>query len=752
MFYEFSKRLPLFFIKSQFFLAIANPLFGLTIPVTSTDASYESPGSLGAALYSAEDGDVIDCSPIAAQVVAITAHSLPPIGMNFTSPSASLTILGNGIIIDGGGFVPLFSLAMGSVVITDLTIQNGCSLGGSGGFGLTGGGGGTGGGGALYIHTGTTMTLSSVSLNNNQAVGGSGGNGNASGGSGGGGGGYGGGNGGFASAIGSTVGAAGGGGGHSGGTNGGRDGGVGSPNSFSNFGGAGGGGARPTPPSAARSGGTVAASLFTPAHSGGIAGVSSSEAAAGGGGGAGSGGSGFGGSSASGSLGGVGGRGGIGFGDDYAYGCGGGGGGGNGGGAGVGSSGGGGGLNGTGGSGGSLGGGGGASNFTGGAGGFGAGGGGGLVGGNDVYGLGGSGGSANGLPAGGGGGAGLGGAIFIQQGATLIIEDDVSFSSNSTTAGMGGTAASGGSNGKNGSSFGQDIFIRSGGSLVFQANGSLTVPHPIEGGGLLSEASGPGVTLSGVGMVNLSGTNTYLGGTLIQSGTLNLNGSVSGDLHINSAGTLSGGATVGGSIYSSGTISPGSSISEIITTNLYLDSTSLYSVEVTPSSCGLLQLTGSATLAGTLEVTQDLGSYGSSGEYCILQTTEGIMDSFDSIMVHSLPGFQFNLQNRSQGLFLVYNLIPLSPTNLQSQQIKNQFLGQTDIVNRVKWNQSVGGGTVPVVYWIYRDNLSTLIGSIEADQPLIFEDHNRLKDRVYTYYIVAIDAENNRSVPVNITL
>ena len=65
-------------------------------------------------------------------------------------------------------------------------------------FGITGGGGGTGGGGALYIHSGTTMTISAISLNSNQAIGGNGGAGNSSGGSGAGGGGYGGGAGGFA--------------------------------------------------------------------------------------------------------------------------------------------------------------------------------------------------------------------------------------------------------------------------------------------------------------------------------------------------------------------------------------------------------------------------------------------------------------------------------------------------------------------------------------------------------------------------
>ena len=98
----------------------------------------------------------------------------------------------------------------------------------------------------------------------------------------------------------------------------------------------------------------------------------------------------------------------------------------------------------------------------------------------------------------------------------------------------------------------------------------MTVSNPIGGGGFSSEVSGPGMTLSGIGTVNLSGTNTYLGETLLQSGIMNLNGSVLGDLNIESRGTLSGNATVHGSLYRSGTVSPGDSIGNVFTTDLYL--------------------------------------------------------------------------------------------------------------------------------------------------------------------------------------
>ncbi len=673
MFHKFSNRFPAFLICSHFLVPIGNPLFSVTIPVTSTDSSYGTPGSLGAALYSAEDGDVIDCSPIAGQMISLTGNPLPPIGINFTSSTSSLTILGSGVTIDGGGAVTVFSFPLGSATITDFTIQNGLSKGGGGGSGLNGGGGGTGGGGALYVHSGATMTISATSLNNNQAIGGNGGAGNPSGGAGGGGGGYGGGAGGHAADSGSGAGSGGGGGGNSGGASGGRDGGAGSPNTFSNLAGAGGGGERPEispPPSGAAVGGTAAATLYTPAHNGGGGGSSTASNGGGGGGGAGSGGSGNHGFDAIPSGSGMGGAGGLGFSVNNTYGAGGGGGGGNGGGAGYGTSGGGGGWTGSGGAGGTLGGGGGASGSgTGGNGGFGAGGGGGHFGGIDIYGVGGAGGSATSGPAGGGGGSGLGGAIFIQQGGALIVEDGISFSGNSTSAGLGGTAS--GSDGGNGSSMGEDIFIRSGGSVTFQINGTLTIPNPIGGAGLLSDLSGPGVVMSGAGTLSLNGANTYLGDTLIRSGTLNLNGSVRGDVNIESGGALSGNATIGGSIYNSGMIMPGNSIGEILTTDLFLSSKSVYNVEVNSAGeSDTIIASGLAQLAGGIVVTPDDLNFTAPVTYTILSANSGFTGGFSSL-TSTVPALM-SLSDPAETIQLTY--FPLGAIGLKENSVANCFV------------------------------------------------------------------------------
>jgi uncharacterized protein with beta-barrel porin domain len=547
---------------------------------------------------------------------------LPAIGKH----SSSLTILGYGVTIDGsnsGEPLPVFAVGQGSVTISDFIIQNASSRGGAGGSGFAGGGGGTGGGGALYVHSGSVMTISALTLNNNQAIGGAGGAGSGTGTSGGGGGGFGGGRGGSASA---THGAGGGGGGNAGGALGATTGNhAGSPNTFQNYGGGGGGGSGVATISN-QPGGSGGSNAAYPATAGGLGGPGSGAEGGGGGGGGGSGGSGSAGSTAPNA---VGGPGGPGFGVNNDYGVGGAGGGYQTGAGGSGASGGGGGYIGNGGDGGILGGGGGAGGFTGGNGGFGAGGGAGRTGGVDPFGLGGAGGSGGNFSAGGGGGSGLGGAIYIQEGGALIIQDGTSFSGNSTTAGLGGTATSG-INGGNGASLGQDIFIQSGGSLTFQINGTLTISTPICGAG--GASSTPGVVNSGTGTVSLSGAHTYLGGTYIQAGTLNLNGSIIGDLQIESAGTLSGNATVNGSINNSGTISPGNSIGTVNTTNLILTPTSVYDVEINSSGgSDLIIASGSAQVAGGVVVIADNITFTTPLTYTIISAGSGVTGTFSSL-------------------------------------------------------------------------------------------------------------------------
>ncbi|MEB3280477.1 MAG: DUF4347 domain-containing protein, partial [Lyngbya sp.] len=80
-----------------------------------------------------------------------------------------LTISGNGNTIDAGNNTQIFRIVNGTIVLSDLTLQNGRARGSDG---TDGGGGGLGAGGALYIDGGN-VTVENVTFNNNQAIGGS---------------------------------------------------------------------------------------------------------------------------------------------------------------------------------------------------------------------------------------------------------------------------------------------------------------------------------------------------------------------------------------------------------------------------------------------------------------------------------------------------------------------------------------------------------------------------------------------------
>jgi plastocyanin len=407
----------------------------------------------------------------------------------------TLVINGGGETLNGQGNQRGFFVYSGTVDISGLTIANADAVGGGGGGGVAGGGGGGGAGlgGGLFV-AGTAngasapgvVTLSGVTFVSDAATGGAGGVqlSTINSGDGGGGGGLGGngGNGGNTTSL-----IAGGGGG-----------GIGVGASGGNAGAAGSAGIIP-------GAGSAGSSNFAGGASGG-----------GGGGGAtnkGGGGGGVAGSSTSVQTGGAGGFGGGGAGG-YSTGAGGGFGGGGGG---------------------SY------SGIPGKVGGFGGGGGGG-GGANAAGGFGA--GAASGRN--GGGGLGAGGDIFVQQGASLIIQGG--------TLNTGSVSGGVGSGGNSGHGYGNDIFLNGTQSITLTAATSTieTIAGVISdqnGAANTTGAGGAGSVVIGdtldvnTGTIVYTGAETYVGGTTIYSGMLMVGaggavGSLEGDTSIASTGTL----------------------------------------------------------------------------------------------------------------------------------------------------------------------------------------------------------------------
>ena len=144
--------------------------YGATNAVTSNSDDPAVAGTLPYWILNSAAGDTIDCSGINGQTITLS-QSLPAITENLSVASGS----GNNVTINGGNLYQGFSFAAGTTVaLSNFTLLDCASIGGSGGTGEWGGGGGAGGGGGLYVHPGVSLTTSALIFNSDVATGGAG--------------------------------------------------------------------------------------------------------------------------------------------------------------------------------------------------------------------------------------------------------------------------------------------------------------------------------------------------------------------------------------------------------------------------------------------------------------------------------------------------------------------------------------------------------------------------------------------------
>ncbi len=260
---------------------------------------------------------------------------------------------------------------------------------------------------------------------------------------------------------------------------------------------------------------------------------------------------------------------------------------------------------------------------------------------------------------GGGGGSGLGGAIFVDSGLNFTIQalsgvpTIFNTSNNTTQSGIHGTAgSSGGSDGLDGSALGNSIFLRTGSSLTLMAqntNDLLTLGTQVAfSDDTIFGQGGTVVFVRGNGTVIYNGTTDYLGSITVNDANFKVNGEIDEssifvcrDNISSQRGTLSGTGTLTGNVFvNSGTISPDTggtlSLGSLILQSASGSSLgSLVHININSSGTSSVAITGSASLAGILEINLD--SSAATGKYNIL-TSSGITGTFDSVTVTSTTG------------------------------------------------------------------------------------------------------------------
>jgi outer membrane autotransporter protein len=169
-------------------------------------------------------------------------------------------------------------------------------------------------------------------------------------------------------------------------------------------------------------------------------------------------------------------------------------------------------------------------------------------------------------------------------------------------------------------------------TLAFNRSNAFTLDGVISGTGAVQQ--------NGAGTTTLTGNSTYTGPTTVNAGTLSVNGSIVSAVTVNSGGTLGGTGTVGSTtVNSGGALAPGNSIGTItVNGNLVLGAGATYVVEVSPSAADRTNVTGTASLNGTLNAVFTPGAY-SSNSYTVLSAAGGRTGTFSSFTTTGLSPF-----------------------------------------------------------------------------------------------------------------
>ena len=203
-----------------------------------------------------------------------------------------------------------------------------------------------------------------------------------------------------------------------------------------------------------------------------------------------------------------------------------------------------------------------------------------------------------------------------------------------------------------GSIAGAGNYVLGGNALTVGSNNLSTTVS-----GVISGAGGSLIKV-GTGTLTLTNTETYTGATTVDGGTLAVNGSIaSSTVTVNSGGTLTGTGIIDPvvvTINSGGTLAPGAmgvpGTSMSIAGNLVFQSGATYAISLNPTTSTLANVTGTASLAGTVNANFAAGTYGKK-QYTIL-TSAGLGGTTFSGLTTNMPGFNSTLSYNADDVFL----------------------------------------------------------------------------------------------------
>ncbi|ACF00407.1 outer membrane autotransporter barrel domain protein [Rhodopseudomonas palustris TIE-1] len=254
-----------------------------------------------------------------------------------------------------------------------------------------------------------------------------------------------------------------------------------------------------------------------------------------------------------------------------------------------------------------------------------------------------------------------------------------------------------------------------------------------------------GLTKQGTGNLILSGTNDYTGPTTVNAGTLSVNGSIASAVTAASGGRLGGSGSVGSTtIASGGTLAPGNSIGTLtVNGDLTLAAGSSYAVEVSPTASDRTNLTGRATLAGTVQASYATGSY-ISKRYTIVNASGGVAGTFGALVDTNLPAnfrsaLAYDANNAYLDLMLAF--VPPTAPDYGNGLSRNQQQVAGALVNSF----NVAGGIPTTLGTLRPDGLSQASGeAVAALQQSLFGSADLFMRSVFSNALDPTDGSAGR--------
>jgi autotransporter-associated beta strand protein len=247
------------------------------------------------------------------------------------------------------------------------------------------------------------------------------------------------------------------------------------------------------------------------------------------------------------------------------------------------------------------------------------------------------------------------------------------------------------------------------GTLVFNRSDSVSFAAVISGGGAVMQA--------GSGTLTLSGTNSFTGGTTINAGTLNVTGTVAA-VAVASGGTLTGTGHVGTtSVASGGVLSPGAGGTTgtlTVAGNLTLAGGAGTVDYFTPTDTGLIAVSGTAGVNGTLTANAASGTYTAGQRYTLVTATGGVSGTFASLTTPNLPAYLTGrLSYDANDVFLNLDANELAPS-LGAAASANQTSVTTALDTAVKSGKAPNRGLTSL-FTLSGANLGTALNQATGD-------------------------------------